>query len=137
MVVCNLKGWGLRVNKVWTDADYMSERDDTYFAVYTHVGSEESEELALVEGTVRRLKKDEKTLYWYFLPLPVNVPFGWYEIYEVALQGEPVVGTDGSVSGYSGIRPVKDGGKITLGGKLKGENEPSGRRTWPRTQTSI
>ncbi len=125
VVVCNLKGWGLRVNKVWTDADYMSERDDTYFAVYTHVGSEDSDELALVEGTVRRLKKDEKTLYWYFLPLPVNVPFGWYEIYEVALQGEPVVGTDGSVSGYSGIRPVKDGGKITLGGKLKGENEAS------------
>ncbi len=35
VIVNNLRGWGLRVNKVWRDEDYMSERDPVYFAVFT------------------------------------------------------------------------------------------------------
>ena len=38
VVVDNLKGYGIRANKEWTDADYMISHGDTYYAVYTEVG---------------------------------------------------------------------------------------------------
>lgn len=96
MDVCNLKGWGLRVNKLWSDADYMSQRGPTYFAVFT--GTTE-QNLTLVPGTVRQLTQNENTRYWYFQRLPVNVPFEQYEIREVSLTN-PVIGTDGEVESY-------------------------------------
>ncbi len=51
--VCNLKGWGLRVNKVWSDEKYMSDRAATYFAVYVGVGTEN---LTMLSDSVRQLK---------------------------------------------------------------------------------
>lgn len=98
MDVCNLKGWGLRVNKLWSDADYMSQRGPTCFAVFT--GTTE-QNLTLVRGTVRQLTQNENTLYWYFQRLPVNVPFEQYEFREASLTN-PVIGTDGNVT-VSGI----------------------------------
>ena len=121
--VCNLKGWGLRVNKIWLDADYMAERDVTYFAVFT---SGEDGALTLVNDTVRRLSYQESTLYWYFRQLPVNVPFEKYEIREVTLSGEELsVDADGLVTGYDAVTPLADGAQITLSGKQKGESESS------------
>ena len=71
VIVNNLKGWGLRVNKVWRDADYMSERDPVYFAVFT---KGENEVLNLIDGTVKQIPYGAKpqTLYWYFAHLPVE-----------------------------------------------------------------
>ena len=124
--VYNLRGWGLRVNKVWSDADYMSTRDATYFAVYT--GSSE-DSLTLVPNTVRKLEYSAKpqTLYWYFLPLPVNVPFDQYEIREVIITGNPTVDSAGYVTNVDTlvINPIPHEGKMTISGTQRGESTSS------------
>lgn len=121
--VCNLRGWGLRVYKNWPDTDYMSEREDTYFAVYTDNGSGN---LALVEGTVRRLKQKETTLYWYFLPLPhPEIPFNNYLIREVTITN-PTVNEEGEVTAYDdSVVPIDHNGEVRLSGKQKGETASS------------
>ena len=119
--VCNLKGWGLRVNKRWSDADYMSQRGPTYFAVFT--GATE-QDLALVSGTVRQLTQNQSTLYWYFQTLPVHVPFEQYEIREVKLTN-PVVDADGVVTSYGSITPVPPNGEVSVSGMQIGETASS------------
>ena len=74
VTVRNLKGWGLRVNKIWTDADYMAERDATYFAVFT---LSDSGVPTLVDGTVRRMAygpANTQTLYCISSVLPPGSP---------------------------------------------------------------
>ena len=122
--ICNLKGWGLRVNKTWSDADYMSDRDPVYFAVFTR---DEDDDLTLVDGSVRQMPYGTDSLYWYFRPLPVSVPFDNYEIREVKLgNNNPTVAPDGTVTDYGSITPVEQGGEITVNGKQKGEHTSSG-----------
>ncbi|MDO5131801.1 MAG: SpaA isopeptide-forming pilin-related protein, partial [Eubacteriales bacterium] len=122
--VCNLKGWGLRVKKVWTDADYMEERDPVYFAVFT--GTDENS-LQLVSGSIRQLAYRQSSIYWYFLPLPVNVPFERYEIREVTLTGDFTADSEGVVttSDTTIITPLSEGGEIPLHGRQKGEETSS------------
>ena len=124
--ICNLKGWGLRLNKVWSDADYMSERGAAYFAVYTGIAEDN---LTMIRGTVRELKYSMKpqTLYWYFLPLPVNVPFDQYEIREVRITGNPIIDNDGTVINDESldIEPIPHEGNLTINGMQKGETASS------------
>ena len=119
--VCNLKGWGLRVNKRWTDADYMQQRDPAYFAVYT--GTAENN-LTLVPGTLRQMPYSGSTLYWYFQTLPVHVPFEQYEIREVAVTN-PTVDADGYVTAYDSISPIAPNGEIVFDGLQRGEQDES------------
>ena len=129
VLVRNLKGWGLRINKVWTDHDYMSDRDATYYAVYvrdgdglTIVGDNTSE-----KTTVRRLtytkNASDQTVYWYFDTLPVTgTTFDQYEIYEVTVSGDDItVDGDGKVIGYDSITRIEEGDRTTLQGTQKGE----------------
>ncbi len=121
--ICNLRGWGLRVNKIWTDADYMAHRNDTYFALYTDDGNGN---LTLINGSVRRLQQSEDSVYWYYLHLPVpGVAFDNYLAREVVLEGDPVVSDEGVVSGYTDITPVEDGEEIHIYGRQIGENVSS------------
>ncbi len=99
--ICNLRGWGLRVNKVWTDADYMTDRDPVSFAVFIDDGIGN---LTEVPDTRRQMLYGTATLYWFFPHLQTDVPFDRYEIREVV----------GSV-------PVN---AVTLNGTMKGEDGP-------------
>ena len=120
--VCNLRGWGLRVNKLWSDADYMSQRDATYFAIFAQ-GDDGT--LNLVDGSVRQLPYNAagQTLYWYYLKLPVdNVPFEKYLIREVTVT-DPEFDTDGVVTGYRAVDPIAQEKTVELHGKQKGESE--------------
>ena len=119
--VCNLRGWGLRVYKTWTDADYMAERGETYFAVYT---ADDSGTLTLVQGTVRRLSQQQNSLYWYFLPLPVDVPFDNYIIRELSVTN-PTVNGEGVVTECDAIRILEDGDTAIVSGRQKGESVSS------------
>ncbi len=120
--VCNIKGFGLRINKVWTDADYMSERDATYYAVYYQNG----ESLQLVEDSVRQMAYGTNTVYWYYDALPVTgIAFDQYFLYEVKLTGTPVVDVAGRVTDYDTITPLDDGDSIELSGKQVGEERSS------------
>ena len=109
--VCNLRGWGLRVNKQWSDEEYMAERADTWFAVFTDDGTGN---LTLVEGTLRSLKKNGKSIYWYFKTLPVSgVSFENYVIREVTVQ-------NGAVDTV-----IEPDGQLELQGRQKGETVDS------------
>ncbi|MBQ1335006.1 MAG: hypothetical protein IIY34_06610, partial [Clostridia bacterium] len=119
VVVCNLKGWGLRVHKVWRDADYMSNRDPAYFAVFTTNGD-------LVPGCVRRISYSAKpqTMYWYYDHLPVAGTTGVqdYFIREVAVSAsEPTVSADGVVTNYADVTALEGGDETELYGTPKGE----------------
>ncbi|MBR0146911.1 MAG: fibro-slime domain-containing protein, partial [Eubacterium sp.] len=130
--VCNLKGWGLRVNKIWSDEDYMAERDDAYFAVFIARNNPQGNgdgNIDLVDGTVRRMSygANPQTLYWYFDRLEENTGFDNYLIREVELSGDWEVDENGVVSNISAeqVRSYHDNSKVTLNGIQKGESSSS------------
>ena len=126
VVVRNLKGYGLRMNKTWSDAEYMADREETYFAVYIN----NSGELDLIPGTVMQLpyKAKPQTLYWYFPKLQEGTNFAQYVIREVKISGgTPVVDDGGVVTNADSlsIDPLPHGAEFSLNGKQKGETEES------------
>ena len=126
VVVRNLKGYGLRMNKTWSDAEYMAEREPTYFAVYV----ENSSDPVLVGGSVRQLPYTAKpqTLYWYFQTLIPGTYLNQYVIREVKISGgTPVVDNEGVVTNADEltIEPLPHGAEFSLNGKQKGETEES------------
>ena len=132
--VCNLKGWGLRVNKVWTDADYMKGRDTAYFAVFTpHNENAQGHGQGLwdyVDDTLYAMPYGTTTLYWYWLRLPVNVSFDDYAVYEVEIKNAhpvPVTDENGKVTNADPehFQWVGEGEALTLNGTQKGETVPA------------
>ncbi len=120
--VCNLRGWGLRVNKLWSDAGYVEDREDVYFAVYTLENGEET----LLDGSVRRLSGNEDTIYWYYRVLPkAGVAFENYIIREVKLSGNIEVSEDGTVSGYTSVTALADGEETSVAGRQSGDSIPA------------
>ena len=78
----NLKGWGLRVYKNWSDAEVIEERDPIYFAVYKNDGGQ----FTLVDGTVKRMNYGDESIYWFFQTIEGGATgFGKYEAHEVVL----------------------------------------------------
>ena len=105
ITVCNYKGYGLRVNKVWADADTTVYRGPTYFAVFYEI---DETNLKLVDDSVRELQfgDDPQTLYWYYQDLPpiegvADIDFNKYVVREVTLDG-------------SSVTPIADGGRVSL-----------------------
>lgn len=133
VAVCNLKGYGLRVNKVWTDESFMSDRETTYFAVYIRNPHGEGHGYGLedpIPGTLRAMPYGTSTLYWYWLTLPEpDVAFDHYMIREVEIrEGTPKYDPDDA----SGVVTNEDelvyqwcgpGDQIELKGTQKGESE--------------
>lgn len=128
--ICNIRGWGMRINKKWSDQDYMSDRAPTYFAIFVRdsvgdlvlVGNDDVE-----TSTVRQMAYNDdpskQTLYWYFLHLPVSsVALQDYEIREVKLsEANPTVNSDGVVTNYGTVTPIDNGEEFELTGTQKGE----------------
>ena len=96
----NRRGWGLRADKVWSDADFMQSHDDTYFAVY--VGGQ------MLPDTLRKIDAGNRYALYYFPALQTGASFADYEIREV------LVGED--AGGQPTYTPIADNGSITLGG---------------------
>lgn len=121
--VRNIKGFGLRVNKTWADADYMSERDPVYFGIFYQ---DSDEAWSLVPNSLRQMPYGTTTLYWYYDRLPVDgiSEFSEYIIYEVKVD-TPIVDGDGYVTGYSQITLLNDNDTISLNGKQVGDTETS------------
>ena len=126
VIVRNLKGYGLRMNKTWSDAEYMAEREPTYFAVFIDTGGTPS----LVADTVKQLAyaANPQTLYWYFLRLQPGTDFEQYMIREVLISGgTPAVDEEGNVTNAESltIEPLPHGTEFSISGKQKGETEAS------------
>ena len=82
----NLRGWGLRVHKVWSDADYMEGHDTIRFAVFKSA----SGNMNMVQGTLREMPSGETSLYWYFPQLDPGASFTDYQVCEVNDAGQIV-----------------------------------------------
>ena len=123
--VRNQKGWGLTVEKVWTDADFMARHGDIFFAVYRRGQAGQADQL--VEGTVRRLPANASSIYYFFENLAANVPFESYVVAEVLVTGELTIDASGAVTGCDTVTPIAEGGALNLGGQpVGGEYAESG-----------
>ena len=132
VLVCNDKGYELRLEKVWSDASTMTNRDPTYFAVFYEVMDDTGEitERKLVEGSVEELAYDAKPqkLNWWYLNLPAiegvdNPAFDRYAVYEVT--GSFTVDDQGEVTDSQNVVPILDGGILSLNGTPRGGRETS------------
>ena len=90
--VRNQKGWGLTVQKVWTDQDFMESHDTVYFAVYVKETGASGDTYRLLEDSVRPMKSPETSLYYFFGNLKADTPFANYVVREVVV--EPVEGQE-------------------------------------------
>lgn len=111
VLVSNQKGWGLTVNKVWSDKDFMASHDPIYLAVYVKndAGGED-----LLEGYVRKLEHPDTQVYFFFDSLKNDRPFKDYVIHEVVVDE-----STGTVQ-----RVIYEGEKVTIGGKpINGSHE--------------
>ncbi len=117
VIVNNLRGYGIRIYKDWTDQKYVSERDATYFAAYV--------DDTLIPQSIYRLKFTKNSLYWYFASLESGKTLDNYHIREVSITDPVVDESTGEVTSYSSITPVAQGGEIKLNGKLKGDTDSS------------
>jgi fibro-slime domain-containing protein len=119
--VCNIKGWGIRARKVWSDEDYMAYRGPAYFALYLPDGS-------MASDSVKQLKFGEESVYWFIEHLaPGAVDLSGYHIREVTLTGGNIT-TDpntGVVSGFTAVTPIPVGGTVTLSGRQYGDSSSS------------
>lgn len=119
ITVNNRRGYGIIVNKKWSDAPFMDSHDPIYFAVY--LKDPQSGELTLLEDTVRQMSHPATSNTWFFAELAEGRTLNDYLVYEVKLtvpEGESVVidPATGKVSGYSDIEKVEENGKIIVGG---------------------
>ena len=129
--VRNQKGWGLTVEKIWSDKDFMETYDPVYIAVYLKekdaAGNDTGKEIPY-EGMVQRLESGETELYFFFDDLKYTsggkeytYHFSDFVIREVILTGGSIeVDENGMVTGYESIVPVPKGGTLTIGGKPQG-----------------
>lgn len=119
--VCNLKGYGIAVNKTWSDTDFMAERDPAYFGLYYEAqGAAPVLADTVVDYPVMKLAQDEESLYWYIEMLAQNTTFANYRIYEVSLEN-PTEDADGNITAYDGITIIGAGDPVTINGRLKGD----------------
>ena len=97
--VHNQHGYGLTVDKVWSDAAFMESHDDIYFGVYLNG--------TLIEGSVRRLHHPATSINWFFRELEENKTLNDYQVYELELtkNGQSITADD--------INVDPDTGKVT------------------------
>lgn len=131
ILVCNDKGYALLLKKVWADAATIEDRDPSYFAVFYEVKDPDTgkvTERKLIDDSVKQLTYDAKPqeLAWWYLNLPnvdgVEEPaFGQFVVYEVT--GTFTVNEQGTVTNSQDVKPVLEGGVLTLNGKPLGGSE--------------
>ena len=104
MVVNNKRGWSIDVTKVWSDSDFTVSHGPIFIAVYC--GD------TLVPDTVSCIAHPSVSKHYFFDSLLPGADFEDYRVYEVKLDG-PVVGPDGRLVSYSGIRRRIENGERT------------------------
>ncbi len=125
--VRNQQGWGLTIEKIWTDTDFMDSHDTIYFAAYTRSAVPGSDPVrysyTMVEDSVRALKTTDTEVYFFFDNLQYGTPFSDYQVFEVALEGDDIrVDDKGRVTGYTGVDRIADGDTLHAGGTPTGGN---------------
>lgn len=92
MRVINKRGYGLEVNKKWSDDDFVYNHGTIYTAVYA--GD------TLISGSVREIATPNTRVRYFFEDIKAGCTFDDYTVYEVLLTGKEGVG--------EGVLPVAD-----------------------------
>ena len=104
--VHNQKGFGIRANREWSDADFMRSHDDTYFAVFVDSNRDGSiEKSEILPGTVKKIDNYDYTT-WFFPALVSGADFADYHVREISL-ANPGSGADGAIT-YDDFRIIDD-----------------------------
>ena len=124
IAVKNQRGWGLTVNKEWSDTRFMQSHDPIYFAVYVKNGSQ----YTLLNNSVKQMPSNKTSLYYFFGDLQSGIPFHDYYVYEVNLTGDNIqTDQDGNVTGYDSITRLEDNDELNIGGTpIGGTYHPKG-----------
>ncbi len=128
----NIKGWGLRCYKEWSDSKWMESRDPIYMAVYI----DDNGTLTFVDNSVRRIERNQDSAYWFFDTIQDldgsgicdASDFEKYVVREVTItNSSPTVDNMSRVTDYGTATPLAvDGtGTVTLNGKQNGDSSDS------------
>ena len=118
--VHNRRGFGLTVRKVWSDASFMEQHGDIYFALYVKG--------KLLADSVRQLENPATSVYYYFDSLQQGTTLDDYRIREVELLGSGTytVNTETGVVEVPAekVKPIEgEHAVITVHGKAKADAE--------------
>ncbi|MDO4863738.1 MAG: SpaA isopeptide-forming pilin-related protein [Ruminococcus sp.] len=124
--VHNMKGYGLTVNKKWSDLDLTTAHDPIYFAVYV--------DGVLLEDSVKQVKSPSVSAYYFWTSLKKEkngterTSLDGYVVKEVILSGTPEVDSNGNVTnaGKLTVTPLNSGGKQTLTATRTASATPEG-----------
>ena len=121
VIVNNQHGYGLNLEKKWSDDPFMEYHDETYFAVYQKSKDAQDETvLNLIDGSIHQLPKKGTTIKWFFPELDAGKTLNDYLIYEVTLTKDKYTVDDAGVVTPDPdcvVTRVKEGGVVTVGGK--------------------
>nr|WP_296691425.1 SpaA isopeptide-forming pilin-related protein [Ruminococcus sp.] len=98
VTVNNCRGFGVRANKIWSDADFTTAHDNIYTAVYL--------DDTLLNDTVRCLQSPNTTVQYFFDSMPQSKHLSNYGVYEVELEN-PVVDENGYVKSYDSLHRLE------------------------------
>lgn len=113
VIVNNQHGYGISVQKKWSDAAFMEDHDEIYFALY--LGDE------LLENSIRQLGRTETEIRWFLPQLAEGKTLNDYLVYELMLTFpdgvDPVIDPEtGAVSGYAELTKLEAGDTLLAGG---------------------
>ena len=109
MKVINERGYGITVEKQWTDEDFAEGYDPIYVALY--------ENGVLLEDSIRQISYPDKTSYYYYTRSTDGIVMR-----EVVLENpNPSVSEEGVVTNTGSVTPIEEGGRITINNTSGGE----------------
>ncbi len=103
--VNNYRGYGIKVEKEWTDRDFVDAHGDIYTAVYV--------DGVLKTDSIRQIKNPNTSVKYFFDSLDSGKMLDDYTVYEVELTN-PVVGADGVVTSYDSITKKESDSMISI-----------------------
>jgi len=109
--VHNQHGYGLTLNKVWSDAAFMTEHDPVYFAVYVGDSTEP------LDNSARKLTDPATSISWFLPQLEEGHTIGDYNVYEVELDNPDEDPTTKVVTYDRVIRRIEGGDTTVIYGK--------------------
>ena len=87
MLINNKKGYGIKVDKLWSDKDFAKYHDDIHTAVYIKNGDTET----LLPGSVKTIKSPDTSVLYFFDDLSADTndtkSIDNYIVYEVEVDG--------------------------------------------------
>ena len=123
--VHNKKGYGLNVQKNWSDLELTTAHEPIYVAAYV--------DGTLQEDTVRRIQSPATGAYYFWsslVPSHDGTPrtnFSGYEVREVRISNaSPKVASDGTVQDAGTVTPLSDGEIIRLTATRTTDATPDG-----------